>query len=284
MSFRFGTIRLVAASCAVLLASAGTRAAAVQAEHVSVNLISEVSALQAGKTAWLGLHLRHDPHWHSYWINPGDSGLPTRLKWTLPDGYTAEEIDWPAPARFEISGLYNFGYADEIVLPVAIHVPQSAVPGELAAFSVEASWLVCREECITGKATLDLDLPITASEASRADSNHALFLASREMKPAFASWSGEAQMEGNQIEIRLEGDGLPPIENLDVFAVERSILGNAPPLMRREGDTLVIVADKNDYFDQAPDMLELVLTSRMTNGRTTAWQVRVPFVAGSASP
>src|SRR5437868_15422530 len=66
-------------------------------EHVRVTLLSENSALIPGATAWLGVRLQHEPHWHTYWINPGDSGLPTKLSWQLPPGFRAEEIVWPAP-------------------------------------------------------------------------------------------------------------------------------------------------------------------------------------------
>ncbi len=51
-------------------------------------------------TVWVGLQLAHQPKWHSYWKNPGDSGLPTRLSWTLPTGVMAGDIAWPKPQKF----------------------------------------------------------------------------------------------------------------------------------------------------------------------------------------
>lgn len=268
----------MAACFALLFFAAVTDSGAVQSEHVNVDLISESSALVPGQTAWLGLHMRHDPHWHSYWINPGDSGLPTRLKWSLPDGYTADAIIWPAPSRFEISGLYNFGYSGEVVLPVAIHVPANAAPGQTVALSVEANWLVCREECITGKAALELEMPITTREKAVGSPTARLFAASRNATPEAASWSGKAVLDGDQVRIQLIGKGLPDVADLDVFAVERRILASAPAEVRRESESLVILARRNDYFDKTPTSLDLVLTSRMTNGRFAAWQVGIPFV------
>ena len=50
-----------------------------------------------GKTVWLGLQLTHQPDWHTYWKNPGDSGLPIAVQWTLPTGITAGDIAWPVP-------------------------------------------------------------------------------------------------------------------------------------------------------------------------------------------
>jgi DsbC/DsbD-like thiol-disulfide interchange protein len=272
---------LLAACVAAFSAFTRAEATGVQSDHVNVALISETPALVPGQTAWLGLVLRHDPHWHTYWINPGDSGLPTRLKWSLPDGYTADEVSWPAPSRFELGGLFNFGYAGEQLLPIALHVPADAQPGQRAALSVDAKWLVCREACITGSATLTLDVPIAARAGTPSQTQHNLFTSARMSSPKDTDWTGTARMKGDRILIGLKGMDLPAPDTLDVFAVQRRMLGNAPATLKRDGDSLLIDAAKNEYFDQAPPALDLVLTQRMTNGRLHAWQVRVPFESTS---
>jgi DsbC/DsbD-like thiol-disulfide interchange protein len=272
---------VLVACVAALSALTRAEAASVQAEHLNVELISEAPAVEPGQTAWLGLVLRHDPHWHSYWINPGDSGLPTRLKWTLPDGFSVDEVSWPAPSRFEIGGLFNFGYAGDHLLPIALHVPADAVPGQRAALSVDATWLVCREACITGSATLKLDVPIAARAGTPSQTQHNLFTAARMSSPKAAAWTGTARIEGDHVRIALRGEELPALDGLDVFAVQRRVLGNAPVILKREGDSLLIDAAKNEYLDQAPSALDVVLTQRMTNGRLHAWQVRVVFDSSS---
>jgi DsbC/DsbD-like thiol-disulfide interchange protein len=275
-------LALLVVCVAALSALPRAEAAGVQADHINVELISETPAVVPGQTAWLGLVLRHDPHWHTYWINPGDSGLPTRLKWSLPDGYTVDEVSWPAPSRFELGGLFNFGYAGDQLLPIALHVPADARPGQRAALSVEAKWLVCREECISGTATLTLDVPVAARSGSSSLTRLNLFTSARMSSPKAADWTGTARIEGDRIQIALKGMDVPGPDNLDVFAVQRRILGNAPVRLKRDGDSLFIDAAKNEYFDKIPPALDLVLTQRMTNGRLHAWQVRVPFVSTSA--
>ncbi len=101
-----------------------------------------------------GLHIKHQPHWHTYWINPGDSGLAIKLVWHLPPGFEAHEIQWPAPQRFVVDGLNNFGYDGDVLLPVQLHVATTAKAGDISEFSVDAKWLVCSDECVPGKATL----------------------------------------------------------------------------------------------------------------------------------
>ena len=76
-----------------------------------------------GQPLWLGLVIEHQPHWHTYWKNPGDSGLPTALQWQLSGGVVAGDIDWPAPRKLPIGPLMNFGYEGKVLLPVALTVP-----------------------------------------------------------------------------------------------------------------------------------------------------------------
>ena len=85
---------------ALTLASTVSPAASPQAAtpQVRAELIASVTAVQPGEQIQLGLHQKIIPHWHTYWVNPGDSGLPTTIAWTLPDGTKAGDIQWPTPA------------------------------------------------------------------------------------------------------------------------------------------------------------------------------------------
>ena len=120
----------------VLLAAASVSAAPVQADHVGVELVSETTALVPGRSATLGLRFVHEPHWHTYWINPGDSGLAAKLTWDLPAGCRASEIAWPMPKRFDVGGLFNFGYSGDALLPVQLEVAASAKPGSTVQLAV----------------------------------------------------------------------------------------------------------------------------------------------------
>ncbi len=79
-------------------------------EQVQAELLAHApQGVQAGQTFWLGLKIEHAPHWHTYWQNPGDSGLPTRLQWQLPSGLQTGEIAWPLPKKIPIGSLANYG-------------------------------------------------------------------------------------------------------------------------------------------------------------------------------
>ena len=91
----------------------------VQTEQVRAELLAYApDGVGPGQTVWLGLQLQHQPQWHTYWKNPGDSGLPTTLAWTLPPGVTAGEIAWPTPHKIAIGSLANLGFEGTVLLPV----------------------------------------------------------------------------------------------------------------------------------------------------------------------
>jgi DsbC/DsbD-like thiol-disulfide interchange protein len=249
--------------------------------HVDVELISEHTSLLPGQSQQLGIRLRHEAHWHTYWINPGDSGLPTTLAWTLPPGLKTQDIAWPLPKRFDVGGLYNFGYDGETILPVTLSVPADAKAGTSAHIAVDAKWLVCREECIPGRKSLTLDLPITA-EPPKPDARWTMQLArARLAEPQATAWKGTTHSDGDRIAVTLRGPGLPDAASLDAFVAERKIADNKPPAIRRDGDALTVEFGKSEYFGTPPETFDLVLT-QPTAANMRGWRIQVPLAAPAA--
>ena len=137
-----------------------------RADHLEVALVSDRAFVRPGEAFRLGLRLAHDPGWHTYWRNPGDSGLATRFEPVIPGGMVSGPIEWPAPERIAVGPLANYGYEGETLLWRVVTVPQPWQGGPHAAFTVDAQWLVCREVCIPGEARLALDLPIASGSST----------------------------------------------------------------------------------------------------------------------
>ncbi len=140
--------------------TAAAHAAPVRTGHVTAELVGDGTALVPGSTTTLALRLAIDPGWHTYWRNPGESGLPTTLAWHLPPGYSAGDIVWPAPRELPAGPLINYGYEGEVFHLVPLEVPADAKPGATAALAARADWLVCKETCIPEGADLTLELPV----------------------------------------------------------------------------------------------------------------------------
>jgi thiol:disulfide interchange protein DsbD len=248
-------------------------------DHLRAELIAENTALVPGQRSWLGVRLTHEPHWHTYWTNPGDSGLPTKLKWQLPTDVIVGDIAWPAPHRFDVGGLFNVGYSGEVVLPVPIAVVAGAA-GTSAHLAVEARWLVCREECVPGKATLTLDLPIATSAS--ADSRWAkAFAAAHAALPVASTWTGQARLTGDSIDVVITGADLPGPEQTDVFVVQNQVVGYAPPKITKDADTLLLKFAKSEYFTATPATLDLVVVDGKPES-VRARSVTVPFAAAES--
>ena len=90
--------------------------------------------------------------------SPG--GQATDITWTLPEGWKAGEVVWATPHRQKIGPLMNYGYQDQVLLPVPLTVPASAKAGEKVTLKAHANFLVCEEICIPEQADLSITLPV----------------------------------------------------------------------------------------------------------------------------
>ena len=218
------TIFLVGAAaflCATLL-----YAAPIKTEHAEVELIAEKTALVRGEKNVIGLSIKHAPHWHTYWKNPGDSGYPTKITWDVPSGYGVGEFDWPTPKRLATGPIVNFGYEGEVLLPVTISVPLAATVGEAITLKGKAEWLVCKDVCIPEEGNVSLTLPVAASNALGGD--NARFAAARAATPGDASaWKATLYAPANPARDAwldlIAPSGAVLLTALDVFPVTEQV-------------------------------------------------------------
>ena len=202
--------RLIAAAAGLLALAGGVphalAAPIVKTEHVEAQLVSEKLAARAGKPTTVGLKLRMAEHWHTYWKNPGDSGLPTKIQWVLPDGWKAGEIQWPYPKNLPVGPLMNYGYEDEVVLLTELTPPASARAGDHAV-KARAEWLVCKDVCIPEKGELDLVVRVAAAEGGIDPRFQAHIERARNMLPVAApGWKFESALRGGKLLVRM----IPP--------------------------------------------------------------------------
>lgn len=213
-------------------------------------------------TATLAVVLEHDPGWHTYWLNPGDSGQATRLAWKLPPGATVRATHWPAPQRFDAGGgVTNYVYADATRIPVEL---DGVAPH--ARIALSAKWLECTKDvCVPGGGNAELELPPAASAHGAAHT------------PRVVDWPAHARIDGDAIEIVI-AHAVEPTP-VDAFPLQPQVLETAPPRIERRGDALIVRATRSEYFTAAPARLDLVLTAPGSG----AWQVAVEFTSPSTS-
>lgn len=208
----------------------------VQNDQVRAQLVVHApQGLQPGQAFEAGLLLEHAPHWHTYWQNPGDSGLPTRLSWTLPEGVQAEEVAWPLPRKFPIGTLANYGYEGRVLLPVRLTIAASTSLPQRWPLVLKAEWLACRQECIPQEALLRLDVttgtPITGHQALFASTRTHIPrpLPAHEIKGLWRL-GGRVDIEEDGRQLRIRMDGLPADwrgQTLSLFPVTANVVHNA---------------------------------------------------------
>ena len=173
-------------------------------EQVRAELLAWApEGIEAGKPVWLGLQLAHQPEWHTYWKNPGDSGLPTVLEWQLPAGVTAGEIAWPTPKKIPLGTLANYGYEGTVLLPVPLTVA-SGFNAQQLDIKLKAVWLVCRKECIPQEGEFSLSLPVRGSTAANGALFQATFNATPRPLPTGAS-QVDVQADSQLLKVSLSG-------------------------------------------------------------------------------
>jgi thiol:disulfide interchange protein DsbD len=131
---------------------------------VNVALVSELVSIQPGESFRVGLHMKMNRGWHTYWKQPGDAGLPLRIEWTLPAGFAAGPIEWPAPERIPTGDLMSYGYEHEVLLGVTI-TPPARVGTDSVTIAGTFDWLECKDVCLAGSAELEIALPVRAGPA-----------------------------------------------------------------------------------------------------------------------
>jgi thiol:disulfide interchange protein/DsbC/DsbD-like thiol-disulfide interchange protein len=250
-------------------AASAYEAGAVRSDHVEAELFSELSVIQPGQPFWVGVELRHDPHWHTYWINPGDSGYETSLEWELPPGFVVGEIQWPYPERLVMDPLATYGYERDVLLMVEITPPATAPEAGEVALRVHAQWLECKEECYPGEARL-MTIVRVGDDAVRDDENAALFERARAEWPiTLSGWSFQGTATGDRVQVR----ATPPagyegaVDHADFFAHDPELIEYLPESnWRRDADGYAFDLVRNALFDHQPDRIRGVLVA------TTGWQ------------
>ena len=196
---RFGmawrSLPLLGSLLALGVLAGAARAAAPATEapgpQVRVDLISESAGIQPGGTFWVGVRQRIAPGWHTYWVNPGDSGEPMTIDWQLPRGILAGPIAWPHPGRIPVGPAMSFGYTDDVVVSPGPSLRPRGSPPAAPHAAGAASWLVCEKICIPESAPVSLVLPVGPAAPDPAGA--ATLARARQAVPVPSPWPASFQ-------------------------------------------------------------------------------------------
>src|SRR5262245_36601759 len=257
--------------------------------RVRVELISELAGIVPGGQVWVGLRQQIAPGWHTYWTNPGDSGEPATIEWTLPDGFEASDIIWPHPERIPVGPVMSFGYSGQVVLLVRISAPDGVVPGSRVRLRGQVSWLVCEKICIPEEARVELTLPVVAATPPADPRGAPLIAAARRGVPTPSPWPASFSATPDEINLAVAARGLSPDRIADVwfFPATWGPIEHAAPQHFAVGDDGLRLRLSRGPLPGAPAALEgvLLITERL-DGRSAshAFAIKAAPVDGPAAP
>ncbi|MGF1641795.1 MAG: protein-disulfide reductase DsbD family protein [Rhodospirillales bacterium] len=262
MTVRVGSVAARLLLALVLLAPMATATAAAPAlgggrvaetENVRAELLAEVAAVAPGTTFWVALRLDIRDGWHTYWRNPGDSGEPTRIRWSLSDGVVASDIHWPFPERIPYAHLVNFGYHGRVLLLVEMTVDGGRPPGSVLEATADVSWLACKDICIPEAATLRLSLPVTAGPAAVDAAAAAEIDRGRALLPVASPWPARFAVDDRTLTLELAtGAAGGAITAASLFPYEwGAIEPSAAQHLTVADGRLVLTTDRGEAVPQA---------------------------------
>ncbi len=251
----------VAVCVAVLAAPCPASAAPVTTEHVTARLVAERTGIAPGEPVDLALVLEIQPGWHTYWRNPGDSGDPPRIDWTLPDGVEVGPIRWPRPELIPVGPLANYGYSGRAIHLIGLSVPEDWPVGQPLRIRADVHWLVCEENCVPESGSFDLTLATTAVPGPIDPGEDEVFADARAGLPDGVLSGARLTRDGTALHLQVPADDLPEtISGAWFFAGEWGLIEHAEPQpWRLNANVLRIELTPGTLSEQAlPDGLLVI--------------------------
>lgn len=250
-------------SCSLGISAQTNSQADEKIDGLFMKLISDHSAIQAGRPFMLGIHIQHKEGFHSYWKNPGLVGLATSLKWNTPLGFIVSEVQWPHPEISSMAGNPCYAYKRDVTLYVSVTPPKKIDKTELV-FSVDAAWMCCSKNCFPGNKTFNIELPVS-SEAELCKSSAPLFsLAKKQIPKNHEDLQVQILSGSAEPGIRLN-TFIPKFESLDeiyLFSEDGQISSAENQIIKKESNgSLTITAKRCEFSPEKQKTLPAILKS-----------------------
>lgn len=257
-------------------------------QYVQTRLVPELSAVKPGETLTIAIDQEIADHWHTYWVNPGDSGEALTVKWTLPAGLSAGPLQWQVPSRMPIGPLLNFGYSKHNTILSDITVPAS-FSGTEVPIKAELGWLVCEEICVPEMTTIEIKIPVASSEKPQAQTDSAFFTEARSKIPVAVAWPGMVEEQDGALLLSFTVDpaDINTVKaangSFEFFPYEWGIIQNpATQEQSFDGEKLMFHLVRDTRPLQELGEIKGILAYTDANGERKGVVTQVPMAASAA--
>ena len=276
-----------------LLLSLSALLPATTLAQVKASLVAAETAIVPGKPVQVALRLVHQPHWHTYWINPG-TGLVTEIKWSLPPGWTASAIQWPAPhvIKDKTGTVTGNGFENDTLLPVTLTPPAGLTPGATITLKASAEWLMCEDVCMPGNADVTLTLPVAATASPDPTFGTTLAAVVAGLPRADAAWKTSASRDAKTITLKVApagptaGKTAGPAD-LRFFADDNLVAYELPQTITPDGagGYVLTLSISPEAPKDAAKLLGVLTNEKgwLADGSLRGLRIDLPFAAATAA-
>jgi thiol:disulfide interchange protein/DsbC/DsbD-like thiol-disulfide interchange protein len=233
--------------------------------HIRVNLLSENTSIEPGQPFWIGVHFTMNPDWNIYWLNPGEIGLATEIKWQLPKGFTASNLHWPYPSAIAMDNIVGYGYEGETILLTQIMAPPTLERNSTVLIKAYVEWLECNDLCLPGAQELQLELPVAQQFAQLDDKTHQLFEKTRKQLPYLSKdWEVRVYTTDEEIDFLIEkipGSNVKLPTAVYFFSYINDVHSGSLQKLETYGQGLLLRVQRNPYYSSDIELVQGLLFS-----------------------
>ncbi len=237
-----------------------------EAKNVKVSAFWEYDSVQPGFTNRLALRFKINKPWHVYWLNPGESGTPIKLKWNLPDGIVLLPQEFPAPKRLEESGITTFIYEEEVTLLFQLVTPLTETNAtKTYRFSLGIDWLECSDICVPGSSELKTGFSLAKSNKLNPSTKKLFSEISKKIPSASEAWKPTVYSKGSSVILKLksESKALPVGTKLTAFPRDGDEFGTAIKILKQSTSEVEIEFSKQASAKEKTHLLRAVVSSSL---------------------
>ncbi len=234
-------------------------------ENVKAELILEASAIKPGGSFWVAVRMKMAPQWHTYWKNPGDVGLRTKINWQLPAGFEAGPVQWPYPQKINANFSVSYGYENEILLLTQIKTSADIPNNTTQTIKADVQWLECKEVCIPGNSKLETRILTTETENPKKEEQQAFDKARNKLPLSSKFWNIKASHSKKEIHIEISSNEQtsPKLKEIYFFPYRSDlILHQKPQTLKKLPNGYELTIQRSTITTEMPLKLQGVLYSK----------------------
>lgn len=250
----------------------------VSGDHCTATLVADVQSAAPGQEIRVGVKFNMDPKWHIYWINPGDSGLATSIKWDESPNLKFGELQWPAPMRFTGAGAVGYGYEESVLLFSNVRVSEEAKVGDRIRIGADVSWLVCEEACIPGGGKVWIELPITAGEGTPGAAAQDFEKSAARVPKVLQGATATRTERGFVLSLPIEGAG---VKSAYFFSIAQEVVSHGADQVVDKSGPLKLSLLRSEYSTREPEVLTGVVLVVGTDGKPKAYRIAARLASES---